>query len=269
MRKDSSPRDEAAFAKGKESSQKTHPLQEEIEFSKCPDSEIEECWRYEYAREVGWLSAEIQKLKPRIRTVLAKMSGYTFLACPEWPQQPYQLISEAWRNSAVLMATGFFESKQSECGSGPRIPRKIVRLGSMLKVDFLNFPDCKQPDLKRAEPTLLEIDWSVPDKYLMAGFEAFLKEFRLYKALTGWKTPVSSMHQQLKELGLYRLVRACGGDISMARKSGRLSASNETSLNKWYRARARVSALIKTAETKIIPNLEKRDLDSLLNQFVD
>jgi hypothetical protein len=114
------------------------------------------------------------------------------------------------------------------------------------------------------ELALLQIDWTLPDSELIRAFRAYIKEFRpavpnsLPIRNTGKKVPDSIRRRELDQLGRFRLMRANGENVELARATGHLSSGNP---NPWYQARRAVKKMLENAETQIVPRLSRVELE--------
>lgn len=224
----------------------------EWDFSECPASEIYDCWLYEFAREVDWVRdfAVSQKEKALQYAVL-----YSFLIFPDWPEKPYLSVSEDER---------------------PRLRRTVRPDEKEIEADFFDLDELSQ-DIKaqfrhaleqsgrpvlrsktgRIQVSLFEIDWMFPNSMLLRFFESYLTKNRPahihpieHRAKAA---PDAKRKQQLRELGMFRLVRANALNISRARKTGFLKTKKA---DPSYSAVKNIELLLESADSEIVPRLK-------------
>jgi hypothetical protein len=249
----------------------------EWNFADCPKDEIEQCWLYEFSREIDWLKAAVAKRRAPITTKcgakvqvdtltrFARETLYAFLLMPQWPAQPY--LSVPQKERCMWIEWTCLETEQEFLASSLVPPDVPEGIGEQLAACLQNVGGLRlrRPRV-RSENNLLElalvrIDWKLPDSHLIRAFEAFVKEFRplvpdsLPVRHTGKTAPDSKRLWQFIQLGRFRLLRANENNVKRARETGHLAGSPDP----WYRARKAVEALLKNAETLIIPRLSRAE----------
>jgi hypothetical protein len=248
----------------------------EWNFADCPKDETEQCWLYEFSREIDWLKAAVAKRRAPITTKsgatvqidtltrFARETLYGFLLMPQWPTAPYLSVSEEERHKWI----GWMRLQtDQEFLASSLVPTHVPEgIEEQLADCYWNFRWLRHPRVRSednlSELALIRIDWSRSDSDLIRAFEAYLKEFRppgwlvpgsLAVRHTGRTTPDSRRLQQLVQLGKFRLLRANENEVKRARETGHLAGSHDS----WYRARKAVEALLKNSETEIVPRLPR------------
>src|SRR5258707_853558 len=69
----------------------------------CPDEELFDCWRYEFAREVDWLTEFVAKQLEEPEQARDFFSfplflQWPFLLFPQWPEKPYLSVDPIERH---------------------------------------------------------------------------------------------------------------------------------------------------------------------------
>jgi hypothetical protein len=248
----------------------------EWNFEHCPKNEIEQCWLYEFSREVGWLKAAVAKRRAPITgrdgtkhqvdtlTPFARDTLYAFLLIPQWPVAPYLSIPQEERRKWISWTRLQTEQEFLATSLVPmHVPEGIEeQLASCLR-DFAHIRRLRVREKYLSELALIRIDWSRPNSDLIRAFEAYIKVFRPPEPRswrvrpTGRTMPDSRMLQQLVQLGRFRLLRANGNKFERVKETGHLVGSSDS----WYRARRRVEALIKDSEASIVPRLSRAKLE--------
>jgi hypothetical protein len=262
--------------------QKEDPIdlpEPEWNFERCPKEEIEQCWLYEFSREVDWLKAAVAKRRAPITTKFgataridtltrfARHTLYAFLLMPQWPAVPYLSVPEEERRMRIEWTRlqtdqEFLASSLVPTHVPDGIEKELADCYRLFR--YLRHPRVRSED-NLSELALIRIDWTRPDSELVQAFEAYIKEFRplvpgsLAVRYTGKRTPDSKMLQQLVQLGRFRLLRANGNKFKRVEETGHLAGSPDS----WYRARKAVEALIKNSETLIVPRLSRAKLECL------
>jgi len=225
----------------------------EWDFSECPDSEIYDCWLYEFAREVDWVRdfAVSQKEKALQYAVL-----YSFLIFPDWPEKPYLSVSEDER--LRLRRTVRPDEKEIEADFFD-----MTKLGFYILQQFIKNAreQSGRPVVRsktgRIQVSLFEIDWMFPDSMLLRFFESYLTKNRpahIHPIEHRAKAvPDAKRKRQLRELGMFRLVRANALNISRARKTGFLKSKKA---DPWYSAVKNIELLLESADSEIVPRLK-------------
>jgi hypothetical protein len=263
-------------------SPKEHPIdlrETEWNFEHCPKKEIEQCWLYEFSREVDWLKAAVAKRRGPFTTKygatvrvdsltsFARDTLYAFLLMPQWPNEPYLSVPREERRKWIFWTR--LETKKEFLAYSlvpidvpEGIEEKLVACTQNWGTQFVRRPRVRSGD-NLSELALIQIDWTRPDSDLIRAFKKFVKVFRplvpdsLRVRHTGRTAPDSRMLQQLVQLGRFRLLRANGNNFKRAIETGHLAGSDTS----WYRARRAVEALLKNAEASIIPRLSRAEFE--------
>ena len=195
----------------------------------------------------------------------ARHTNYSFLLRPDWPAQPYLSASREERQKWIAWTR--LQTEQ-EILANSLVPVEVPKGIEEQLADSLHNFGRPRPRVRSksdlTELALLLIDWTLPDSLLVRAFESYVKEFRpmvpnsLPIRYTGKREPDSTRLRQLEQLGRFRWLRVMGQSIKRARETGYLAGSHDS----WYRARRAVDALIKNAETQIIPRLSRTELEN-------
>jgi hypothetical protein len=228
-------------------------------FEDCPDEEILGCWRYQFAREVDWLRAAIDKRGAANRKTIGD-GTYSFLIMPQWPSKPYLSVDKEEREKWIKHSRG---GTDQELWAYFLVPDRLP--GRMEGLEVMKDRGGIRTKSQRLEITLLRIDWGVPDTILRKCFDSYLKQFRPTviqpKNHGAKKTPGFVRRQQLQQLGMFRIIRANGGSVPRAKKSEKHLQIEK--IDPWYNARKVVSDIIENAETKIVPKLSREELEQM------
>lgn len=228
-------------------------------FDDCPDEEVLECWRYEFSREVDWLKSAIGRHRARN----AQKNGtiaYSFMVMPQWPSKPYLSIEKKEREEWIERTRG---GTEQEMRAYFLVPDRL--LGRMEDCELIKDRGAIRTKNQRLEITPFRIDWGVPDTVLLKCFEAYLKQFRPAaiqpKSHAAKKTPDFVRRQQLRQLGMFRIIQANGGSIARAKEAAKHIQTEK--LDPWYEARKVVSDIIENAERKIVPELSREEFERI------
>jgi hypothetical protein len=227
----------------------------EWDFSECPESELFDCWCYEFARELDWVRdfAATQKEK-----TLEYAALYSFLIFPHWPETPYLSVSQSERLRLRRTVRPDEEELEASLLDLDDVPEGI-------KAQFrLVLERSGRPILRsktgRIQVSLFRLDWQFSDSMLLRFFKSYLSENRPSNIHPtehrGRAVPDAKRKQQLRELGMFRLARANNGSVALARR-----AAGETGDDSpWYRAVKTVEELLRNGETEIVPRLSREAL---------
>jgi len=221
-------------------------------FKDCPGDELLECWRYEFARELGWIQEFVATQKAKKLEELAQATYCSFLLFPQWPAKPYLSVDALERRRTVRSV----RPTMKELESGALLSHDVPKGVEQFLRTALN--QSGRPAIKsktgRMEIALFRIDWKFPDSVLLRFFESYLKLNRRIEPTEhrAKNAPDVKRRQQLNELGMYRLIRANGNSITRARGTGNLSTAKA---QPWYDAQKNVESLLSSASTEIFPEL--------------
>jgi hypothetical protein len=235
-------------------------------FDDCPSDELFDCWRYEFARELGWLREFVATQKAKKLEELAHdATFYSFLLFPKWPSEPYLSASEEERHNCIARAR--LQTEQ-EIRANSLVPRQLPKGTGKALADSLR--DLGRPRIHSQnslmELALLGIHWAKPDSVLIEAFESYIKEFRPLEPyspirFTGRREPDFMRRMQLRRLGMFRLIRANHDNCHATHKAfchefgkdgGPLKKADV-----WYRARDKTEALIKERGAQLRHRLEE------------
>ena len=223
-------------------------------FGDCPSDELFDCWIYEFARELGWLREFVATQKAKKLEKLAQATYYSFLLFPQWPAKPYLSVEPSERRRIVQSV----RPTMKELESGALLSHDVPKGVEQFLRTALN--QSGRPAIKsktgRMEIALFRIDWQFSDSVLLRFFESYLElnrpteiEPTKHRAKN---VPDAKRRQQLKELGMYRLIRANGNSVSRARGTGNLKTANA---QPWYDAQKNIESLLSSASTEIFPKV--------------
>ncbi len=228
----------------------------EWDFSECPESELYDCWLYEFARELDWVRDFAATRKEKALEYAALNS---FLIFSQWPENPYLSVSQDER--LRLRRTVRPDEEELEAS--------FVGLDDIsegIKAQFrLVLEQSGRPILRsktgRIQVSLFRIDYQFPDSMILRFVKSYLLKNRPSNIHPtehqARAMPDARRKQQLRQLGMFRLVRANNRSVTLARATGHLKTSNA---NPWYRAVKTVEELVRNGETKIVPLLSRKAL---------
>jgi hypothetical protein len=228
----------------------------EHKFDACPKEEIFYCWQHELARELDWLCEFAAKQKAKKLEKLAQTTGYYFLAFPQWPAEPYLSIEQSERQRLFRRV----RPTEMELDAGSLLLTKVPEAIEELLRDELRRsgkPVIKDGS-KELEAVLFEINWRFPDSWLRRSFDSYLKVNRPIKPMKhrARNDPDARRRQELKELGLFRLLRA-NNDFSVNAIHKVFGAEIPLAkVDAWYNARTKTEALIKKFDTYLATSLQ-------------
>lgn len=120
-------------------------------------------------------------------------------------------------------------------------------------------PVIRSPD-QRLEVALFQIDWKLSDSLLLQFFESYLKLNRPNQTKPiqhrAKNTPDAHRRQQLRELGMFRLLRAHQFNGNATHKKFRTEFGRDgvplKKVDSWYRARRNTQALLMEFENQMM-----------------
>jgi hypothetical protein len=235
-------------------------------FDDCPRDELFDCWLYEFARELGWLRefVAIQKAK-KLEELAHEAAFYSFLLFPQWPSEPYLSVSEEERHSCMALVR---PKTEQEILANSLVPRQLPKGTRKALADSLRASGRPRIHSKDSlvELALLRIHWSRPDSVLIDAFKAYIKQFRPldpYSPIrhTGRKEPDSKRRMQLRQLGMFRLIRANQDNCHATHTAFCYEFGKDgvplKKADAWYRAQAKSEALIKEVGAEFRRRLEE------------
>ncbi len=229
-------------------------------FDNCPSHELFDCCRYEFARELGWLREFVATQKTKKLEELAHdATFYSFLLFPKWPSEPYLSVSEEERHNCIARARLDTEQK---IRANSLVPRELPKgIGKALAASLRNLGRPRfHSKNSLMELALLRIHWARPDSVLVEAFQSFLKEFRPLEPYspvryTGRGEPDSKRRMQLRQLGMFRLIRANQDNCHATHKAFCHEFGKDgvplKKVDAWYRARDKTKALIKEESAQL------------------
>jgi hypothetical protein len=246
----------------------------EEKFDSCPREELFDCLRYELARELCWLREFAAKQKAKKLKELAGVTCYSFLLFPQWPAQPYLSINPSERQRILRVfrliekefEANFFEPQPEKLQKG--IETELRRLLEQTGTSVI------KSRTERMQISLFHIDWKFANSKIKQFFESYLEKHRPSGVVPTEhrrrNVPEARQKQQLKELGMFRILRA-NKDFSVNaihKAFGREIPIYK--VNAWYRAGPRSEALIKEFDTKmsaVFADLRKGSVIAKVTRF--
>jgi hypothetical protein len=223
------------------------PLLLQYKFDACPKDELFDCWCYELARELGWLREFVATQNAKKLEELAQATYYAFLLFHHWPVQPYLSIDRSERQRLLRSARPTIKELESRFFEPGEVPKGIEEsLRTSLRQSGRSAIKSKN---SRMEIALFKLDWQLEDSVLIRFFKSYL-ELNRPSQINPTKhrarnVPDASRRQQLKELGMSRLLRA-NSDFSANAIHKALGCEIPVDkVDAWYHARERTDALIK------------------------
>jgi hypothetical protein len=238
----------------------------EYQFEACPKEELFDCWLYEFAREVDWLPDFVATQNARkLEESAHDDTFYSFLLFPKWPSEPYLSISKEERHKCIARARVYTEQK---IRANSLVPRELPKgIGKALAASLRKHGRSRfHSKGSLMELALLRIHWARPDSVLVEAFQSFLKEFRPLEPdspirYTGKREPDFRRRMQLRQLGMFRLIRAnqdnCHATHKAFRHEFKQGGVPLKKVDAWYHAYDKIPALIKEVGAALRRRLEE------------
>ena len=222
-------------------------------FGDCAADELYDCWRYEFARELPWVRQLVakQRAKQKAKQLeeFAQATGYSFLLFPRWPAQPYLSVEAQERVRYLRSMRPTLKEAESQAfwpSWQNGFPKQLASLFQKA-LEQTGRPVIKSPS-GRLELALFYIDWGIPDRFLLQFFKSYLElnrppEIRpvQYRAKN---MPDTKRKQQLRDLGMYRLLRANSFNHLATHKAFGDRFGPLKKVDAWYRARSNTKSVI-------------------------
>ena len=249
----------------------------EWDFDRCPGArkplkanegdELEECWRWEFARESNVITEKVLSLRKRLRkktfenfysklksknsnSVTHLLDAGIYIYSPEFPYSPYLSISKQERlkrHDAIYR--GWEEASANHFSVGSS------EIDEMIFDDFLSARKKGEHYLisEFVEPVLVKINWRNSDDLLVKEFRNWLHFKRpkgVLKNRSGRRGSSSYFRTNLKALGAKRLLR--GRTPEDARRLSKVHSEAKAPLfehaAKWQLAEDKVDQLVSECE---------------------
>jgi hypothetical protein len=227
---------------------------EEWDFSKCPKEELEECWWYEFKRELPHAHQVITKWRQickkqtfdeflklahmthghlygfyeylRLAMLISPESEHLYAFCSEWPKHPFLSIPDAERSRRLKQLSSKAES-----------------LAAQLTPTEPNLLDSMQSVMGLRQNVEFQINWQKSDRELLSFFAAWLVTHRPYKKKIN--TSIRRLQAGLKALGVLRILKVCNNDWEKIKNGDWLGDSHlPRAQAEWIKARARAEKII-------------------------